>query len=290
MVKKKQQDKKNNGEGYVSTVLSLLDEEENVISDVQKEIFIDEIRELPPIKEGQLNVSGVYAYDMGDKVEVKVYVRNGLSTNLNLQKIPFLIVNSKGDTLASQTFNLASLGKLPPHSARPVKLYFDKKNFKVDKIPADDWKIVLNGEFNVTSKVRPRYEGLPEKISVEDKLVFDKFLDELPEMEEGEFSISTFSIGLQKNGNILVTTVMRNATNKPITISKMPMTVLDKNKRAVKSQNFIMKNFTVSPYRARLCNFAFPTDVHPENDQSLEGWSVIYKLVNINGGKNIKKL
>lgn len=290
MVKKTQDGKKNNKKEYVSTVLSLLDEEENVVSDVQKEIFIDEIRELPPIKEGELNVSGVYAYDLGDKVEVKVYVRNGLSTNLNLQKIPFLIVNSKGETLASQTFNLSSLGKLPPHSARPVKLYFEKKNLKVDKIPADDWKIVLNGEFNITSKVRPRYEGLPEGISVEDKLVFDKFLDELPEMEEGEFSISTFSIGLQTNGNILITTVMRNATNKPITINKMPMTVLDKNKRAVKSQDFNLKDFTVSPYRAKLCNFAFPTDVHPEYDQALEGWSVIYKLVNINGGKNIKRI
>jgi SLAP domain-containing protein len=290
MVKKTQDGKKNNKKEYVSTVLSLLDEEENVVSDVQKEIFIDEIRELPPIKEGELNVSGVYAYDLGDKVEVKVYVRNGLSTNLNLQKIPFLIVNSKGKTLASQTFNLSSLGKLPPHSARPVKLYFEKKNLKVDKIPADDWKIVLNGEFNITSKVRPRYEGLPEGISVEDKLVFDKFLDELPEMEEGEFSISTFSIGLQTNGNILITTVMRNATNKPITINKMPMTVLDKNKRAVKSQDFNLKDFTVSPYRAKLCNFAFPTDVHPEYDQALEGWSVIYKLVNINGGKNIKRI
>lgn len=290
MAKKTQKGKKDNRGEYVSTVLSLLDEEENVVSDVQKEIYMDEIRDLPPIKKGELNVSGVYAYDLGDKVEVKVYIRNGLSTNLNLQKIPFLIVNSKGETLASQTFNLASLGKLPPRSARPVKLYFEKKNLKVDKIPQDDWKIVLNGEFNITSKVRPRYEGLPKGISVEDKLVFDKFLDGLPEMEEGEFSISTFSIGLQRNGNILVTTVMRNATNKPITINKMPMTVLDKNRRAVKSNNFIMKDFTVSPYRAKLCNFAFPTDVHPENDQSLDGWSVIYRQVRINGGKNIKRV
>ena len=131
MAKKTQKGKKDNSGEYVSTVLSLLDEEENVVSDVQKEIYMDEIRDLPPIKKGELNVSGVYAYDLGDKVEVKVYIRNGLSTNLNLQKIPFLIVNSKGETLASQTFNLASLGKLPPRSARPVKLYFEKKNLKV---------------------------------------------------------------------------------------------------------------------------------------------------------------
>lgn len=289
MVKKAQHGKTNDGEEYVSTVLSLLDEEENVVSDVQKEIFEDEIKELPPIKEGELNVSGIYAYDLGDKLEVKIYVRNGLPYELNLQKIPFAITNSKGDILALQEFNLSCIGKLPPHSARPVKLYFNKENVKVDKIPQDDWKVVLNGKLNVTKKVRPRYEGLPEEISVNDKLVYDKFLAELPEMNEGEFSISTFSIGIQTNGNILVTAVMRNATNKPITISKMPMTVLDNKKRAVKSENFILKDFTVSPYRSKICNFAFPTNVHPEQDQSLNGWSVAYKLVNIKDMVKIKR-
>ncbi|RMC92331.1 SLAP domain-containing protein [Clostridium autoethanogenum] len=289
MFQKAQKNSSQYCEEYVSTVLSLLDEEENVVSDVQKEIFEDEIKELPPIKEGQLNVSGIYAYDEGDKLEVKIYVRNGLSDKLNLKMIPFVIKNSKGDILAAQQFNLSCLGELPPHSARPIKLYFDKKNVKVDKIPQDDWEVALNGEFNVTSTVRPIYEGLPEGISDEDKLVFNKFLAELPEMEEGEFSISTFSIGIQTNGNILVTTVMRNGSNQPITINKMPMTVLDAKKRAVKSESFELKDFTVSPYRAKICNFAFPTDVHPEQDQALDGWSVAYKLVKINGKVNIKR-
>ncbi|OAA94179.1 SLAP domain-containing protein [Clostridium coskatii] len=289
MVKKAQKNRVQDGEEYVSTVLSLLDEEENVVSDVQKEIFEDEIKELPPIKEGQLNVSGIYVYDVGDKLEVKIYVRNGLSNKLNLKMIPFVIKNSKGDILAAQQFNLSCLGEMPSHSARPIKLYFDKKNVKVDKIPQDDWQVALNGEFDVRSTVRPIYEDLPEGISDEDKMVFNKFLAELPEMEEGEFSISTFSIGIQTNGNILVTAVMRNASNQPITINKMPMTVLDAKKRAVKSESFELEDFTVSPYRAKICNFAFPTDVHPERDQELAGWSVAYKLVKINGKINIRK-
>lgn len=289
MVKKTEHSKENTTTEYVSTVLSLLDEEENVVSDVQKEIFEDEIKELPPIQEGQVNVSGVYLYDAGDKIEVKIYIRNGLTYDLNLEKIPFAITNSKGDVLASQEFNLSSIGTIPPYSARPLKLYFEKNNIKVDKIPEDDWNIVLNGEFNVTSKVKTRYEGLPEDIDLKDKLVFDKFLKELPEMTAGEFSISTFSIGLQKNGNILVTAVMRNATDKPITIDKMPITVLDGKNRAVKSEKFTLDHFTVNPYRAKICNFAFPTNVHPEENTPLNDWSVAYKMVKINGGKSIRR-
>lgn len=276
--KKEQNSTKVDNREYVPTVLSLLDKDNNVISDVQKEILEDEINELPPIEEGQLNISGIYVYDLGEKLETKVYIRNGLSEDLNLKYIPLLIINSKGETLASQVFNLESLGTLPPHSARPLKLYFEKQNVKVDNIDLNDWKIVLDGKFDITTKVRTVYEHLPEEIDVEDKLVFDKFLDELPELNEGEFSISTFSIGIQTNGNILVTSVMRNATNEPVSIDKVPITVLDAEGRIVKSNLFKLDKFVISSDRARICNFAFPTNVHPEQDVALDDWSVTYQL------------
>lgn len=277
MAKKVQNNSHNNKDEYISTKLSLLDKDNVVISDVHKEILEDEIKELPPIKQNELNVSGVYIYDQGDKYEVKVYVRNGLSENLNLEDIPFVIKNSKGDILASQIFNLRKLGQLPPHSVRPIKIYFDKKNVKVDSIP-DDWELALNGTFKISRKVRTRYEGLPENIDDKDKQVLEKFLSELPELEEGEFSISTFSIGIQENGMVMITCVMRNAALKPITLSTVPITVLNQKGQVFQSKKFELKDFTVSPYRARLCNFAFKTNVKPEKAQELKGWSVAYKL------------
>lgn len=290
MVKESQKKEENamevDNREYVPTVLSLLSKDENVISDVQKEILEDEIKELPPIEEGQLNISSIYAYDLGEKLETKVYIRNGLSEELNLGNITLLIINSKGETLARQVFNLESLGTLPPHSARPLKLYFNKSNVNVDSIPLDDWKVVLDGKFDVITTVRPIYESLPEEIEVEDKLVFDKFLDELPELKEGEFSISTFSIGIQKDGNILVTSVMRNATNQPIAIDKVPMTVIDADGRVVKSNLFKLDNFIVNPERARICNFAFPTNVRPEEDVALDDWTVSYQLPRVNNNSN----
>ncbi|WP_411679078.1 SLAP domain-containing protein [Clostridium thailandense] len=286
MVKKTQKNEENKIEAdnkeYVPTVLSLLDKDENVVSDVQKEIFEEEIQELPPIEEGQLNISGIYVYDLGKKFETKVYIRNGLSDDLKLGNIPLLIINSKGETLARQVFNLESLGTLPPRSARPLKLYFDKANVNVESIPADDWSIVLDGKFDVTATIKPIFEGLPEDIDLEDKLVFDKFLEELPELKEGEFSISTFSIGIQKDGNILVTCVMRNATSRPMSIDKVPVTVLDAEKRIVKSNLFKLKDFSINSGRARICNFAFPTNVRPEEDVALEDWTVAYQLPKVN--------
>ncbi|MBA5851291.1 SLAP domain-containing protein [Clostridium sp. cel8] len=278
MVKKVEKDSQNNKSEYVSTKLSLLEKDDVVISDVHKEILEDEIKELPPIKDGELNISAVYLYDVGEKFESKIYVRNGVSENLNLEDIPLVIKNSKGEILGVQTFDLRGLGKLPPYSVRPIKVYFDKKNVKVDTIP-EDWEIALSGTFKITTRVRPSFEGLPENLDEKDRKVLDNFLEGLPELEEGEFSISTFSIGIQEDGKVLVTCVMRNAAPKPITLSKMPLTVLNEKNIVFQSRQFELKNFTVSPYRARLCNFAFETNVRPEKAQELKGWSVAYKLV-----------
>lgn len=268
----------------VSTVLSLLEHDDNVMSDVQKEILEEEISELEPIKEGQLNVSGIYAYDLGDKFEVKVYIRNGLLSSVNLEYMPFIILNSKDKTLAYQIFNLESLGEIPSHAARPVKLYFQKKNVYVDSIPMDDWHIAFDTRVDVKRRVRVDYENLPKDIEVEEKVVFDNFLKGLPELNEGEFSVSTFSIGVQKNGNILVTLVVRNGTSKQIKLDKIPMAIKDANGTVVKSNLFQLNDLSVNSHRARVCNFAFPTGLTLEKDVALENWTVEFKLQEVAKG------
>lgn len=268
----------------VPTVLSLLERDSNVISDVQKEVLEEEISELEPIKEGDINVSGVYAYDLGDQLEVKIYIRNGLDTEINLEYIPFMIINSKGETLAYQLCNMKELGEIPPHSARPCKIYFDKKNVYVDKIPMDDWKITFDSNLKVEEYLRPEYENLPEEIEAEDKAVFDRFLEELPKLKVGEFSVSTFSVGIKKDGQILVTLVMRNAASKAIKVDKIPMTIKDDKGIAVKSSLFELDDFVVSPYKAKVCNFSLPTNLKLEQDLALNDWSVSFKLEEL--GKN----
>jgi SLAP domain-containing protein len=266
---------------YVSTSLSLLEHDKNVISDVQKEILKDEILELQQIKEGEVNIAGVYAYDLGEKVEVKVYIRNGLAKSVNFGNIPLLVSNSKNETLAYQVFNLSSLGNIPAHCARPVKLYFEKENVNVDKIDINDWNIAFDTKVKVSGKIKPGYENLPEEIAEKDKSIYDDFLSELPELKEGEFTISTFSIGLQKDGSILITVVMRNGNDKPINIQKLPITLKDARGITIKSEIFELKDFTVKPFKAKICNLVMPTTLRLEKEAALKNWSVSFTLENV---------
>lgn len=75
-----------NREEALDIKLSLLEKDQDVMSKVQKEILEEELDELVPIKEGEINVAGIYAYDLGDKYEVKAYLRNGIEKQINLKR------------------------------------------------------------------------------------------------------------------------------------------------------------------------------------------------------------
>ncbi|WML36737.1 SLAP domain-containing protein [Clostridium sp. OS1-26] len=173
---------------------------------------------------------------------------------------------------------MKSLGTIPAHSARPVKLYFERKNVNADSIDTNDWNIAFDAKLNVARRVKVQYEDLPEGISLEDKLVYDNFLKELPELQEGQFTISTFSIGMQKEGNIIVSLVMRNAADKPFGIGRLPVTLRDGNGVVIFSEEFELTNFKVNPIRAKICNIMFPTSVKIEEDMELKNWSVSFNL------------
>ncbi|AKA70832.1 SLAP domain-containing protein [Clostridium scatologenes] len=262
----------------VPTILSLLDNDDNVMSDVQKDILEEELEELPPIKDGEVNVSGIYVYDAGEKLEVKAYIRNGYSQEIVLENVPLAIINSKNEILAYQIFNLKSLGAIPSHGARPVKIYFEKKNVRVDEIPMDDWSIGFDEKVKVERKVNVSYEKLPKNIEVEDKLVFDNFLKSLPDIRETQFTISTFSVGMQTNGDIIVTLVMRNGDTNPRGLKEIPITLIDGNGNVVKSNLFKLENFEVGGLKARIFNFAFPTNFRLEKNVELNDWKVEFNL------------
>lgn len=284
MVKKMQKNKTkkvediNNETLEVPTVLSLLENDDNVMSDVQKDILEEELEELPPIKEGEINVSGIYVYDEGERLEVKAYIRNGLSEEIVLEKVPLAITNSKDEVLAYQIFNLKSLGSIPSHAARPVKVYFEKKNVRVDKISMDDWSIGFDSKIRAERNVSVNYEKLPKTIEVEDKLVFDNFLKGLPDLREGQFSISTFSLGIQTNGDIIVTLVMRNGDTEPRGIKEIPITLIDANNNVVKSNLFKLEDFEVGGLKARIFNFVFPTSLKLKEAAALNDWQVEFGL------------
>lgn len=246
----------------VDIKLSLTPEMEVVMSEVQKDYLEEEMVEaIPKIEKGQVNISGVYAYKDGDQWEVKFYIVNGLNQQLNFEKVPLKIITSAGEEIAYQVFNLKGIGNIPPYSARPAKVYFNKENVFVDEIKHGDWKITFDANIKGVTYADIEFENFPEQMEEKDKNAFNEFLKNIPKIEKGEVSINLFTMIQYKNGDILITLVLRNGLNKEIKIEELPLTLRDENEDIVFSSIYRLEDFKISPQKARILSVVVKKDI-----------------------------
>ncbi|WP_282804204.1 SLAP domain-containing protein [Clostridium tetani] len=275
----KDRESRDSSQKYIDVELYLDEDSQRKISDVQKEYLEEELREvIPNIKEGQINIVGIYAFDQGDKVEVKAYLANGLSKKINFEDVPIYIINSKEEKLAYQVFDLSGEGDIPSGKAIPVKLNFNKENMLVDKIPPDDWKVVFGGnDVKGVRYVNIELESIPEGIEESEVKVFKEFLESLPKLERGQGSISVFTITQYENGDLLMTLLVRNATDEAVTMTKMPITLKTEEGETILSGVFDIENFTINPYKARVLSLIFRKEVvNIEEDFDLSTCKIIF--------------
>lgn len=257
--------------------LSLSEREELTASEVQKKSLTEELESFPPVNDGDVNVAGIYEFDMGDYIEVKVFIRNGLNDPINFETVPFILTNSKDELLAYQVFNLKDLGTIPPKSARPYKLNFDKKNLKVDKISPDDWKIGFDTNLQAKTYADIEFEGIPEGMSEENKFVLDTFLRTLPRIERGQVSFSKFNLALTAEGEFDISIVIRNGVNKDVSIDKMPVKLKDQEGNIVFAAEFQFKDFKVSANKARLINLKAQSNITSNGTIDLNGCTLLFE-------------
>lgn len=259
----------------VEVELSLPERFEAVVSDVQKDILSEEISGLEPIKENDINISTIYAFDDGDEIEAKVYFRNGFPEKLNFECVHLIMVNSKKEVVASKMFDLSEMGYIPTGGARPWKLYFEKSCVDMEKFSPEDCKVFFDRNIKAVNYAKLEFENFPEEFN-NFRNEFEKFLDELPKIEKGQFSVSTFNIALQKDGNLVITVIMRNSVDKAVKIQEIPVTVKNENNDVIVSGKFQLGDFTINPMKAKVCTLAFQTDLDP-NTVDTSKWRVEFQ-------------
>lgn len=261
----------------VNIELSLNENVSDRISDMQKSYLEEEMNEIiPEIQDGEVNVSGAYVFDEGDKLEVKIYIVNGLSKPINFDKVPFYIVNSKGEKLAYQVFDLNEMGDVPPYSARPWKIYFDKSNVSVEEIPQDDWQIAFDNNIQAVEYVNLELEQIPDEMEKSEINTFNEFMNSLPKLEEGQVSISVFTITQYKNNNLLMTLLVRNAINGSIKLEKLPITIKTSDGKIVLSGTFDLDDFEVNGHKARILSLVFQKELMLEEEIDLSTCTVSF--------------
>lgn len=262
----------------VNTEVSIHPEIEDRISKFQKDCLIDEIESLPPIKEGDVNISTDFIFDIGDKYEVSIFIRNGLQKPINFENVPFLIVDKDNQVLGSKIFNLREVGEIPPCSVRPWKIFFDKSEINLEEKNLKELKIVFDTRIKAEKTVKIQFENLPEGIQGEPRRKFEKFLENLPLLREGQVSMSTYDVTRNNDDSISTTIIIRNGSNNEIKVEKVPLTIIDANDNTVAAGLFYLDNVTISPRKAKVYNFSFSKEEIMIEDLDLSSWKVNYTL------------
>lgn len=242
----------------VDLKLSIHPDQETSASDFQKSYFQDELDNLPKIKEGDINISTTYVYDLEDKLEIGVYFRNGLSKAVNMDKVQLLLINSKNELVCSDIFNLREMGDVPAHSARPWKVYFDKANIDMEKSKHTPLVVQFNTNIRTISAPNLKLDVLQLNIMDDEQDMyrqkFQRYVDTLPALEEGQFSINTYSIVKPSEVGYIVTLVMRNSSVKQINIEKFPI-ILKDNEGNILKKEIINNNLIINPISANVYSY-----------------------------------
>ncbi|MGV8982947.1 SLAP domain-containing protein [Clostridium sp.] len=261
----------------VNIELHLNEYDKGVMSDFQKEFLNEELAQLPPLEEGQVSINGIYTFDMGDKIEVSVYLRNGLTNQINFDKVPLLIVNKNGDILAKQIMYMQEFGMLPPLTARPYKVYFDKANVFVDTIPMDDWKIQFENSVSAISTVKIEFEDMPENMDHDLKNSFIKFLNKLPLIKAGDVNVEVFKTEKRMDNSISIVVLIRNGCDKVINLEKLPILVEDLQGEVVAKGIFETQNVNVNPHKAKIYELVITEESIVNKDYDINNCKVHFK-------------
>ncbi|WPC42258.1 SLAP domain-containing protein [Clostridium sp. JS66] len=259
----------------VEMELSLTERFEAVVSEVQKDIMNEEISGLEPIKESDINISTIYAFDDGDEIEAKVYFRNGLSTNINFEYVSLVLVNSNEEVVASKVFDLREMGDIPIGGARPWKLCFEKSCVDMEKFSPENCKVLFNKNIKAVNYAKFEFEDFPEEFN-NFKGQFQTFLENLPNVEKGKFTASAFNISLRQDGKLIVTIIMRNSVAKVAKVEEIPITIKDESDNVIAKGRFQLKDFTINPMKAKVCVVAFETNLNPELGVDTSKWKAVF--------------
>lgn len=218
--------------------LSLKPNEDARTSKVVRDVYKEEIDGLHGIEEGIININTSYVVRVDEGYEALIYIRNATEFDMEINNPCLIVANDKNQILLQQIFDGGELGKIPPHSARPWKILFDKV-YLPESIELKGLEVsfrtqrpfVNDGESSVGFK---SIEGVDDNKAID---IID-YNNKLPILKAGEVNFSMYSLEII-NGFLSFNMIIRNATDetfvdpetlKPI-VNKMTIGVYKDNEK-----------------------------------------------------------
>lgn len=112
---------------------------EESLTTEQKESLEKVLDTLPKLKPREVNISGFQVKTQEDgSIATSVFIRNGHSTQINIEKLPLELLDAGGNLVAQGTFNLAPLS-VKANTTKPWTFIYPKELVQIEEPDLSRW-------------------------------------------------------------------------------------------------------------------------------------------------------
>ncbi|MCM3734154.1 accessory Sec system S-layer assembly protein [Fictibacillus nanhaiensis] len=230
--------------------------------------------ELSPLKPNQISLSGVdLKQDEAEgAVIVTAFVRNSLSKAIQLQEMPLLLLGADGEKLARKVFDLSVVGEIPAKSSVPWRFSFGSGDLLVNgELPKTGWKLAF--ELKTQKKhALDLEESWANSLPEEDKARLHQLVDGMAAPKPGEVNFMGLQAKKSDDGNLHVTMLIRNGSDKNIQLQQLPLEVVDASGEVIAKGGFALNDFEVKANTSKPWTFIFPRSLVKKEEIDLSVW------------------
>lgn len=114
---------------------------EDGLTDEQKEGLATVVEGLPKLKPREVNISGFQVKEQDDGgIAASVFIRNGHSKQINIEKLPLELLDAAGDLVATGSFELASLS-VKANTSKPWTFIYPKELIQKAEPDLSRWTV-----------------------------------------------------------------------------------------------------------------------------------------------------
>ena len=226
--------------------------------------------ELDPLPENTLSIATIDGEKNARGIKLKTIIRHTQLETIELQRLTVAVLDSEHRLLAEKAFDLSKLGALPPYTARPHVLTFEKSLFKQFASLSPDGLIV---QFK-----RPHQLDLDkawtEALSDDQVDHLKHIVQQARSLKPGEINLLGLEAKEIEPKKILVSFLLRNGSQKDLNFQKVPLRLRDKDKQVIAEAGFNFDDFNVKSNTSQPKSVLFDENNLKQDSFDLEGFSI----------------
>lgn len=256
-------------EEEIRTTLSLHPEWKIQKQDSYVYQFLNE--ECPPLKPNQLSLHGI-SIVKEEGVRVSAFIRNSLDKPVKLEEATLVLLDAEGQVLGRKLFNLSDAGEIPAKSSRPWHFLYTKKDLFSEEVPEEGWKIAFQLKPTTRKHQLDLADSWKKSLADTDKQKLEEMVGNLTPPKEGEVNFLGLQAKRPESGELHVTMLIRNGSEKTINLEQLPLIIEDATGDVVAKGGFKLDEFQVKANTSKPWTFIFPKSLVLKDDIDLSRW------------------